>query len=231
MKADPMGEPSPVTETMDCAREWEVCVERELCELQDRVSERVRRRVTENIRRTGVAEALAMPYRRDLVTEETLFEAREGVRDMRRHLVDELRNMAAGRGFSADGVGLYLECGKNVAARRRYTTLIIAFLLDVIAVHFLLDPGGTLLDVGRQVAVRLASDAGDVGWTEIPQHLWNAMQIVVALVKIGVLLWFVSKLHKMLVRGDVKVQTRYAVEQLVKSLREQLAVRNIPQFF
>ena len=52
MKADPMGEPSPVTETMDCAREWEVCVERELCELQDRVSERVRRRVTENIRRT-----------------------------------------------------------------------------------------------------------------------------------------------------------------------------------
>ena len=57
------------------------------------------------------------------------------------------------------------------------------------------------------------------------------MQVIVALVKVWVLLWFLSKLHKMLVRRNVKVQTRQVVDQLVKSLREQLATRNIPQFF
>ena len=121
--------------------------------------------------------------------------------------------------------GPYLESGKNVSVLRRGTTLIIALLLDVIALHFLLEPGGELLDIGKQMVSKMGSDMGD-GIGEVTgrvQYLWQTVRFTVALVKIGVPLWFVSKLHEMLVRGDVEVQIWQAVEQLVKSLHDQLA--------
>ena len=220
-----MSEQASVSESMGSAREWEMCVEDELRELQDRVGERVKRRVMANIRRAGILEALLMPYRRDLVTAEVNYEARKAVRDMRRHLASELRDRATRGGFTPGAGGPYLESGKNVSVLRRGTTLIIALLLDVIALHFLLEPGGELLDIGKQMVSKMGSDMGDgIGdVTGRVQYLWQTVRFTVALVKIGVPLWFVSKLHKMLVRGDVEVQIWQAVEQLVKSLHDQLA--------
>ncbi len=252
-----MSEQVSVTESVESAHEWEMCVEDELRELQDRVGERVVRRVRANIRRAGIMEALFMPYRRDLVTEEINYEAREGVRDMRRRFVSELREVEAREGLTMHGVGLYLEGEKDILVTRRYTTLIIALLLDLIALHFLLEPGETLIEVGKQMVPIFASvverNADSIVASggifprafnsvttlgskmekivEIVQCLWSAVLSIVALVKIGVLLWFLSKLHKALVRGDVNVQTRQAVEHLVKSLREQLAARQLLQFF
>ena len=210
---------------MGSAREWEICVEDELREMQDRVGERVKRRAMANIRQAGILEALLMPYRRDLVTAEVNYEAREAVRDMRRRLVGELRGRATRGGLAPGAVGPYLERGKNVSVPRRSTTLIIALLLDVIALHFLLEPGGELVDIGKQMVSKMGSDMGG-GISRVAgmvQYLWQTVQFTVALVKIGVLLWFVSKLHKMLVRGDVEVQTWSAVGRLVKFLHEQLA--------
>ena len=252
-----MSEQPLIIDGMECAHEWSVCVEAELQELQERVSERVKRRVMENIRRAGVVEALAMPYRRDVVTAEASYEARECVRDMRRHLVSDLRDLTATCGPTTRGLGLYLEYGKSIIATRRYTTLVIAIVLDAITLYFLSEPAETLFRVGKQMIAMLGSAMeGGVGTAEvgggilsrvpssvtqfgskieqvveIVQYVGSAMQAFVALIKMGVLLWFLSKLHKVLVRGEVKVQTRQIVGQLVKFLREQLAVRNIPQIF
>lgn len=237
---------------MECAHEWEVCVEAELQELQERVGERAKRRVMENIRGAGVVDALIMPYRRDVVAVEVNYEARECVRDMRRHLLRNLRDLAEMCGLATSGLGLYLECERSVLASRRYTTLIIAILLDAGALYFLREPGATLIGVGKEMVTMLGSTVGGGGGAgtsdgifnsvamlgskvekivEIARYIGSAMQVIVALVKVWVLLWFLSKLHKMLVRRNVKVQTRQVVDQLVKSLREQLATRNIPQFF
>lgn len=226
----------------DLESEWDACVQDALNDVGENVTTNLQCRVNARIDSADMFDALALPYLGALRKRDAELVGREALRKCRRDLSHDLNDVVHAHGGARHRRLVKFQKFPNLQISPNRVTWGLALILDVLALILLCDPIGDLYSAcaGLLDIFFNRPETVSKGWLKdiglslksifdgVQDTISIAKAIVkglVALVKMTVLLWVLSRLHKIIARNSIARQAEDASEQIVASLLAEMNLR------